>query len=96
MKQFTTILLLLLFVPSFAQQKITLEDCYFWAEKNYPLAKQTNLLQQKSAFEIAALNKAKLPTINLNAQATYQSDVIGLPAAITNATPLNKDQYRAT
>lgn len=96
MKRILTIVLVLLALSGFAQQEITLNDCYFWAEKNYPLAKQTNLLQQKSELEIAALKKAKLPTLYFNAQATYQSDVIEFPAAITNVAPLNKDQYRAT
>ena len=94
------IIILFLFFGSFlqAQQKITLNECYDLAEKNYPLAKQTNLLQQKSALEIDALNKAKLPKIDINAQATYQSAVTQLPISLPNVTitPLNKDQYRAT
>ena len=81
-----------------AQQKISLEECYALVDKNYPLAKQTELLKQKSGYEIEALNKAKLPTIDLNAQATYQSDVTKLPISLPNLTvnPANKDQYRAT
>lgn len=94
------IIILFLFFGSFlqAQQKITLNECYDLVEKNYPLAKQTNLLQQKSALEIDALNKAKLPKIDINAQATYQSAVTQLPISLPNVTitPLNKDQYRAT
>ncbi len=42
------------------------------------------------------MNTAKLPKIDLNAQASYQSDVTGLPIPLPNITPLNKDQYRAT
>ena len=79
-----------------AQQIVSLEDCYALVNKNYPLAKQTELLQQKSTYEIDALNKGKLPKIDVNAQATYQSDVTGLPIAMPNVTPINKDQYRAT
>lgn len=79
-----------------AQQIVSLQDCYALANKNYPLAKQTELIQHKSAYEIDALQKGKLPKIDLNAQATYQSDVTGLPIAMPNTTPLNKDQYRAT
>ncbi len=94
------IIILFLFFGSFlqAQQNITLNECYDLAEKNYPLAKQTNLLQQKSALEIDALNKVKLPKIDINAQATYQSAVTQLPISLPNVTitPLNKDQYRAT
>jgi outer membrane protein TolC len=92
------ILLFLIFMPTFsnAQQTLTLEDCYVLANKNYPLAKQSDLLLQKSALEIDVLNKGKLPKIDLNAQATYQSAVTGLPIPLPNVTPINKDQYRAT
>ena len=92
----TTILLLIFSIASYSQQKLTIEECYALAEKNYPLAKQINLLQQKSTYEIDALNKAKLPKIDLNAQATYQSDVIGLPTTLPGVESLNKDQYGAT
>ena len=92
----TTILFLIFSISSYSQQKLTIEECYALAEKNYPLAKQINLLQQKSTYEIDALNKAKLPKIDLNAQATYQSDVIGLPTTLPGVESLNKDQYRAT
>lgn len=91
--------LLLLFLVSFtsnAQQTLTLEDCYALVNKNYPMAKLTGLLQQKSSYEIDALHKAKLPKIDLNAQATYQSHVVGLPAGTPGVNPLNKDQYRTT
>ena len=93
------ILLILLFVISIisnAQETLTLEDCYALATKNYPLAKQKELLQQKSNYEIDAITKGKLPKMDLNAQATYQSDVIGFPNKMPGVTPINKDQYRAT
>ena len=96
MKRFILISITLFTVPIFGQQIITLDKCYDLVEKNYPIAKQTNLIQEKSTYEIAALNKAKLPSINLNAQATYQSDVIGLPTPMPGVEPINKDQYRAT
>jgi outer membrane protein TolC len=98
MKNYIKIAFLLVVSFSNAQQKITLDDCYALANKNYPIAKQTELLQQKSAFEIDALNKGKLPKIDLNAQGTYQSAVTELPIHLPNLTinPLNKDQYRAT
>ncbi len=93
-----TLLFLILWVVqlSNAQQIVTLENCYELANKNYPLAKQSGLLAQKSAYETASLNTAKLPKIDLNAQASYQSDVTGLPIPLPNVSPLNKDQYRAT
>jgi outer membrane protein TolC len=96
MKNYIKIAFLLVVSFSNAQQTLSLENCYDLVNKNYPLAKQTELLQQKSAFEIESLNKGKLPKIDLNGQATYQSAVTGLPISLPNVTPLNKDQYRAT
>jgi hypothetical protein len=48
-------------------------------------------------LEIEAINKAKLPKIDLNAQ-QHQSDVTSLPITLPNVTvnPPNKDQYRTT
>ena len=96
MKNYIKIAFLLVVAISNAQQTLSLENCYDLVHKNYPLAKQTELLQQKSAFEIDALYKGKLPKIDLNALGTYQSAVTGLPISLPNVTPLNKDQYRAT
>lgn len=92
------IILIVLFISIYsnAQQTLTLEDCYSLATKNYPLSKQTGLIQQKSSYEIEALSKGKLPKIDVNAQATYQSEVIGLPTSLPGVQSLNKDQYRAT
>lgn len=95
----TIVILLLLFhssIGSSAQQILTLEECYELVERNYPLAKQKRLLQQKSSYDVDALGKSKLPKIYLNAQTSYQSDVIGFPAAIPGVEHINKDQYRAT
>ena len=98
MKNTIKIIFLLVVTISNAQQKLTLEECYALVNNKYPIAKQTNLLQQKATYEIEAINKGKLPKIDLNAQATYQSDVTQLPIKLPNVTvnPLNKDQYRAT
>ena len=92
------IILIVLFISIYAnaQQTLTLEDCYSLATKNYPLSKQTGLIEQKSSYEIEALSKGKLPKIDVNAQATYQSEVIGLPTSLPGVQSLNKDQYRAT
>src|SRR5690554_8035945 len=67
-----------------AQGTLTLEECYIIVEKNYPISKQSNLLEEKSKTEVSVLNKGKLPQVNLNAQATYQSDVIQLPIQLPN------------
>lgn len=76
-----------------AQQSLTLEECYALANKNYPLAKQIGLLQQKSDYEVDALQTGKLPKIDLVAQGSYQNQVTTIPNPVLE--PLNKDQYRA-
>jgi outer membrane protein TolC len=77
-----------------AQQSLTLEDCYALANKNYPLAKQIGLLQQKSDYEVNALQVGKLPKIDLIAQGSYQNQVTTIPNPVLE--PVNKDQYRAS
>jgi len=98
MKKITTLLILLLTFGSFAQEKLSLEDCYTLVNKNYPLAKQHSLLIKQHKLDVAIIKTGKLPTLNFSAQATYQSDVIELPISIPNVTieAPNKDQYKAT
>ena len=98
MKKFLFIIFAIAPILAFAQQTLTLEECYALAEKNYPLAKQTTLLEEKTNSEIKVLEKERLPKLDLNAQASFQSDVIEFPLQIpdSNIEPPNKDQYRAT
>jgi len=88
------------FVPllASAQQVLTLEACYVLAEKKYPLAQQTNLLEEKTNFDIKVMEKDRLPKLEFNAQASYQSEVIEFPGELPNSNieVPNKDQYRAT
>lgn len=95
-----TVLTLLLVLPFWAasQETLTLDECFDLVSENYPLAQQGDLLEYRSQLDIEVLNKGKLPKLDVNAQATYQSDVIMLPVQIPNATvePPNNDQYRAT
>lgn len=79
-----------------SQQTITLQECYDQATVNYPLAKQTGLLDMQNQLEKDVVSKTKLPQLSFDAQATYQSDVIEVPIPNSNIQPLNKDQYRAT
>ena len=81
-----------------AQQTLSLDECYRLVESNYPLAQQTVLLEEQTKLEISAIEKNKLPQLDINAQATYQSDVTQFPiqqSGIAIAPP-NKDQYRAS
>ena len=94
MKKTFTLFLLFIAVFAVAQQQLTLNECYTLVKNNYPLNHQTELLSRQTELDLAIINTKKLPQLNFAAQATYQSDVIGLP--LPNATPLNKDQYKAT
>mgnify|MGYP003638725435 CR=1 FL=1 len=96
MKQLLIIFVLLITLPSNAQQSISLDECYQLVAKNYPLAKQTYMLKKQNELDTDVITTSKLPQISLDAQATYQSDVIEFPLAMSGIEPLNKDQYRAT
>jgi len=96
MKPFSIIIGIFIAIHSYAQETITLQQCYELASVNYPLAKQASLLETQNQLDKEVISKAKLPQLNLDAQATYQSDVIEIPIPNANIEPLNKDQYRAT
>jgi outer membrane protein TolC len=82
----------------FSQEKLSLETCYSLLNKNYPLAKQGDLLMKQNELDLAAISTKKLPKLELGAQTTYQSDVTQMPIEIPNTTveAPNKDQYKAT
>ncbi len=79
-----------------SQQQISLSECYDLATTHYPIAKQTALLEDKNALELEIIDKEKLPQLDFNAQATYQSEVISIPIPNSGIEPPNNDQYRAT
>ena len=79
-----------------SQQQISLNDCYNLVNKNYPIAKKTSFLEKKNTLELEVIDKEKLPQLDFNAQATYQSEVINIPIPNSGIEPPNNDQYRAT
>ncbi|WP_179352137.1 TolC family protein [Winogradskyella vidalii] len=96
MKEFLVLITILITFSSTAQQSLSLEECYQLVIKNYPLAKQTPLLNTQHKLEAEVISTSKLPQFSLDAYATYQSEVIEFPTAMPGVEPLNKDQYRAT
>lgn len=98
MKKHITLFILFSSLISFAQQKLTLDECYSLLNKNYPLAHKTTLLENQNALDLAVIHTENLPKLEFAAQATYQSDVTQIPIVIPNSTiePPNKDQYKAT
>jgi outer membrane protein TolC len=89
---------LLIAQQNFAQTKLTLEECYQLAQQNFPMIRQRELVKASSMANINTLEKNFLPQVELNAQATYQSEVTGFPVKLPNieVEQLSKDQYKAT
>lgn len=98
MKKTILLLCLVLYSSAYAQEKISLAQCYELVKINYPLAKQSSILTNQLHLQNEILQKEKMPKVSVNAQATYQSEVTQIPFSLPNATiePLNKDQYRAS
>jgi outer membrane protein TolC len=83
-----------------AQDKptLTLEQCYVFASTNSPLAQQKALTFTAGKMAEKNQNLKWLPEVNLNGQATYQSEVTSFPVKLpgVNVEELSKDQYKAT
>lgn len=73
-----------------------LAKAYELAEKNYPVTRQSKLVEQTAAITIENLDKGFLPQLSLSGQATYQSDVTKVPVTIPGFTieSPSKDQYK--
>lgn len=97
MKKISTLLILFLTFNIIGQERLSLEECYSLVNKNYPLTKQRSLLTKQNELDLAVIKTKKLPQLNVQAQATYQSDVTSIPIVIPGSTiePPNKDQYKA-
>lgn len=76
---------------------ISLEQSYEMAVKNYPLTQQKELLAKINTITLQNINVNYLPQLDLNAQATYQSDVVSIPIKLPGMEipQLAKDQYKA-
>jgi len=93
-------LLIILFLPvqlTFAQQPVTLEECYRLTRENYPNLKKAELSQEITALNKENIQTKSLPQVTLNGQATYQSDVTKVDISMPNVSipPVSKDQYKA-
>lgn len=99
MKAFIVVTILLLF-NLISPAQTTLEECRNAAKSNYPLLKQSELYEQITALKTDNIKNNYLPQLNINAQATLQSDVttLQLPPAIIamglDLEPVSNDQYK--
>ena len=86
-----------IFVPMYAQNIVTLNQCYEKARANYPLIKQQNLLDISAEYTLDNISKGYLPQISVNGQYTTQSDVTSIPLKIPGVSipSLSTEQYKA-
>lgn len=83
---------------------LSLEECQQLARANYPLGGQYNLIELARNYTVQNAARAYLPQISINAQATYQNEVMAFPESMTamfeqmgiRLSGLNKDQYRTS
>ena len=88
--------LLGVWVPSVAQnsETLSLETCYESAKENYPLTKQRELIALTEEYSITNASKGRFPSLTINGQQTYQSDVTKVPVPEMNIPELSKNQYK--
>lgn len=98
-----TIPLIFLILAAFASnaQRLTLELCQKMAHENYPMIAQYGLIKQSGDYTLDNIKKGYLPSVQLSAQATYQSDAPDFPdrfkdlfSQIIDIQGMNKDQYK--
>jgi len=80
------------------QQAVTLDQCFAAALKNHPLSEQNALYDKSGVLQQQNSAIGKLPQLNLNGQATYQSAVTEIPIKVPGFTApvIPKAQYKLT
>lgn len=92
-------LLLYLPVQLMAQDSsLSLATCQSWAREHYPMLSQKEVIAKVTALQLKNTKSNYLPQVDLNAQATYQSDVTQIPIKLPNfdIQAIPNDQYKAT
>ncbi len=84
--------------PMWAQnlKPVNLEQCLQKAVENFPNEKQLQYNQQTHQIKEEIINKNYLPSLNLNGQASHQSDVtsISIPIPGVNIPTVSKNMYK--
>ena len=77
-------------------QKVSLRECLQKAVENFPNEKQLQYNLQAHQLKEEMLNKNYLPTLNLDGQASHQSDVTSISLPIPNITmpTISKNMYK--
>jgi len=80
-------------------KRMSLQQAYDLAQKNYPVIKQRDLVRKTADLSIENISKGFLPQVNINGQATWQSDVTTVKGSAIpglNIQSPDKDQYKVT
>ena len=91
-------LLVLVVAPIFARatDSLTVEKCRELALQNSPLQQKKLLAESIADLQLRNVRSNSLPRFSVNGQATWQSDVFGLPISspLFEVPTVPKDQYR--
>jgi outer membrane protein TolC len=85
-----------------AQDTLTLDYCFRQVDKTFPLGRQKELFSKSSELRQSNITKNWFPQVNINGNASLQSDVtaiaLNLPAGFPgiNVPSPSKDQYKLT
>jgi outer membrane protein TolC len=81
------LLLALLTAKICVSQTLTIDSCYAITQRNYPLIKQYELIEQSKEFTISNANKAYLPQLNLTGIGgfVFGMPVIGSPGSASES-----------
>lgn len=96
------LLMLSVFACSHISAQVTLEECVTLAQKNYPLIRKYDLLEQTKEVNLSNISKGWLPQINVHGQGTIQNEVPSFPESLvgiisqtgTCISGLNEWQYK--
>ncbi|MFW5760398.1 MAG: TolC family protein, partial [Cyclobacteriaceae bacterium] len=77
---------------------LTLTEAIYKAEANFPLLQQKEYNNALAAVNLDKLGINNLPTVSLNGQASYQSEVVSLPFSLPNMESLElpKERFQFT
>ena len=77
---------------------LTLTEAFYLAEANFPLLQQKDYNNALAAVNLDKFDINYLPTVTLNGQASYQSEVVSLPFSLPNMESLQlpKERFQFT
>ncbi len=98
MRKLTLLFTLLAGMNVYAGDTLSLHKCYMLTNKNFPTARKIEYTQDINQLKLKNISNNWYPTLGINGQATYQSDVtainIDLPFQGVNFPVPPHEQYK--